>query len=81
MICLSTIKSKINFQNTWARGLDKDDDLQPDMKTDCPKWTADLQEVSSVTDSPRCVHPFLDTNAQQIRLFADASEQAYAAVV
>ena len=80
LICPLTINAKIIFQETWARGLDWDDALPPDMEAEWLKWIEDLQNVGSLT-VPRCIHPFLNANVQQLHVFSDASEQAYAAVV
>ncbi|KAF0314254.1 Methionine-R-sulfoxide reductase B1-A [Amphibalanus amphitrite] len=80
LICPLTITAKIIFQETWARGLDWDDPLPPDMEAEWLTWLEDIQEVSSLT-VPRCVHSFSSENAQQLHVFSDASEQAYAAVI
>ena len=80
LICPFTVRGKIIFQETWARGLEWDDILPPDMEDEWLKLTQDLRNVSSLS-VPRCIHPFSDVSAQQLHVFSDASEQAYAATV
>ena len=75
-----TLRAKMLFQLTWNGSADWDDVLPDDQQKKWSAWFSELSELSSIC-VPRCIHPFEGEPEQQIHVFSDASEQAYAAAV
>ena len=75
-----THRAKMLFQLTWSEGTDWDDFLPDDQQKKWTEWFAELAELCSIS-VPRCLHPFRGEPEQEVHVFTDASEQAYAAAV
>ena len=75
-----TVTGRLLFQETWQLNLGWDDVLPPDLEQKWRRWETDLRRLESVA-VPRCLHPFESVCQQEIHVFSDASESAYAAAV
>ena len=75
-----THRAKMLFQLTWREGTDWDDFLPDDQQKKWRELFAELAELCSIS-VPRCLHPFRVEPEQEVLVFTDASEQAYAAAV
>ncbi|XP_043206628.1 uncharacterized protein LOC122372981 [Amphibalanus amphitrite] len=77
---LFTVTGRPLFQQTWQLNLDWDDDLPPELERRWRRWESELRRLESV-NVPRCLHPFEEVCRQEIHVFSDASESAYAAAI
>ncbi|XP_043230765.1 uncharacterized protein LOC122386050 [Amphibalanus amphitrite] len=75
-----TLRAKMLFQLTWSDGAGWDDVLPEDQQKKWSEWFYELGELGTIS-VPRCIHPFQGQPEQQVHVFSDASEQAYAAAV
>ena len=74
------VRSKMLFQDTWAAGVDWDDPLTEELEYKWREWLSELTDLSRLS-VPRCLHPYEGKPKQEIHVFCDASEQAYAAAI
>ena len=72
------IKGKILMQKLWQLGVDWDDDLRPDIKTEWRRFFTELESLNGVSFE-RCLMPKPDRPVELI-VFSDASEEAFGAV-
>ena len=72
------VRAKILLQTMWIRGLEWDELLDTDLKHAVELWLSELSEFKNL-QIPRCL---CDSNSVlQMHVFADASSEAYGAVV
>jgi len=75
-----TVKARIIFQNIWRAGVQWDDTIPEDLRDLWLKWCSDLPLINTVA-VPRCYSQSLHFHTiPELHVFADASEEAYAAV-
>ena len=75
-----TVRAKIIWQRTWARGLDWDMALPTDIASEWSKWELELVALKLFA-VPRYIYSlFSKTLTRELVVFCDASEDAYAAV-
>lgn len=79
-----TIRVVCLFQKRWERGLEWDDKLPEDLLKLWNQWCTELLDIRNITIS-RCYYAALkdeDTPVKrEVRVFSDASENAYYAAV
>lgn len=74
------VRAKILLQKMWSCGLDWDQPLDVELKTEVMDWFSELGDVSKI-EIPRCIR--LSTEkllSMSLHVFADASADAYGAV-
>ena len=75
------IRAKIMLQRTWPRGLDRDDLLPPDLRTEWNNWENEIAALKSFC-VPRFIYRKPSENWRKLLVvFCDASEDACAAAV
>ncbi|XP_043234149.1 uncharacterized protein LOC122387766 [Amphibalanus amphitrite] len=75
-----TLRAKMLFQQTWDCTINWDDILPEDQQKQWNAWFSELAELETIA-VPRCIHRFKGEPDQELHVFSDASEQAYAAAV
>jgi len=76
------IRAKILLQKLWVSGLDWDDTLSESLLSEAENWFAELHDLDKI-QVPRCIRSTIDEKMIDMSLhaFADASSEAYGAVV
>ena len=64
----------------WTSGVDWDEDLPLKLKKKWEAWMEELPDLENIV-VPRCLHSFKASPKQEIHVFCDASEEAYASAV
>ena len=64
----------------WIVGLDWDDELSTELSQKSWQWFNDIPSLTTVR-FPRCLSPRSDVEKRELHVFADASQEAYGAVV
>ena len=75
-----TIRAKILMQELWIYGLDWDEKLPKELSTKIMLWFAELVLLPTIK-VPRCLQFKKQVTVVYLHVFADASEEAYGAVV
>ena len=75
-----TIRAKILMQELWVHGLDWDEKLPKELSTKISLWFAELVLLPTVK-VPRCLQLRRQVRMVSLHVFADASEEAYGAIV
>ena len=73
---------KILLQDVWSSGLEWDEEIQPQHRSNLTKWLSFLPQIENIS-IPRCyLTTFPDYKKVNVQLhtFSDASEEGYAAV-
>ena len=75
-----TIRAKVLMQELWIHGLDWDEKLPKELSTKIALWFGELVLLPTIK-VPRCLQLKRQVRLVSLHVFADASEEAYGAVV
>ncbi|XP_037047435.1 uncharacterized protein LOC119082120 [Bradysia coprophila] len=76
------ILPKLLYQSTWKNKLTWDEDLPKELKEQFEKWVAETHYLEQIK-IPRCMkgNTYTNESKEQLHIFCDASQLAYAAAV